>query len=402
MSDSVRVLHVVRRYAPLLGGTERYVKDLAEAQARSGSRVTVLTLDRDVTAASADRLAPDEVIGGVLVRRLSGTGGHRFAVTFRPDLAARAIAAADVVHLHDLRFLAGLVAATSAVRRRPLLFHTHGLIFHTQWGSRIKEVAMRAYFGPALQLSRAWVLASSDADRKRLLRSAPGLARRTVTVPNAIALDQLLTLDRRPRPGRVVTIGRVTRSKAIDALLRALAEVDVVNWSLAIVGPAEPDERRRLEDEAVRLRIRERVELVGPVSDPARNALLAEASVAAFPSTGEGFGLALLEAMAAGVPVLANDIPAHREVLGPYLEDRLVDFGDSGAVARALTTLMAPDPSDSFLRSVGERERVVAGDYDVGRLVAQIDELYRELGVADRARKRSRSIHQKKRGSSHR
>jgi glycosyltransferase involved in cell wall biosynthesis len=102
--------------------------------------------------------------------------------------------------------------------------------------------------------------------------------------------------------------------------------------------------------------------------------------VAAFPSRGEGFGLALLEAMAAGVPVVASAIPAHRELLGPGLEDRLIDFGRPDAAAAAIQALLVQSAAEQT--QLSDRLRARARDYDMPRLVAQIEALYRQLGVA--------------------
>ena len=57
-------------------------------------------------------------------------------------------------------------------------------------------------------------------------------------------------------------------------------------------------------------------ELLGPVDEPDLPSLVAAASVFAFPSTKEGFGLAAMEALAAGVPVIASDLPVLREIFG--------------------------------------------------------------------------------------
>jgi phosphatidylinositol alpha-mannosyltransferase len=107
--------------------------------------------------------------------------------------------------------------------------------------------------------------------------------------------------------------------------------------------------------------------------------LLESATLAAFPSKGEGFGIALLEAMAAGVPVLANRIPAHAELLDGDLADRLIAFADANEAASMIRQTLRANPDE--LDGLSDRLRARAADYDIARLMAQIDQIYHRLGV---------------------
>jgi glycosyltransferase involved in cell wall biosynthesis len=362
----------------MLGGTETYVRDLAGAQARAGRRVKVLTLDHDVTGVMSGRLPTRDRHDGVDIERLPGVGARRFAVTSRPWRLMREVARADVVHLHDIRFMTGLVCVTARVTRRRVLLHTHGLIFHTRWAAGFKRLLMRIYYGPLLRLTGAAIVASSQPDRDSLLELAPYLSRRLVLLENAIRLERFLELPHEPVRGRVLAFGRVSRTKGLDRLLRAMARVPG-EWELWIAGAEEADERERLVQIAAELGISDRVDLRGPYSDAEFGDLLAAADVAAFPSGGEGFGLALLEAMAASVPVVVNDIPAHRALVGDELEDTLVDFNSERAAAAEIARLLEmPEHARTALR---ELERCRAAEYDVARLLREIDALYESLNV---------------------
>src|SRR5271157_1664157 len=237
----IRVLHICRRYRPFTGGTEKYVYDLAAAQAAAGREVTILTLDRDVVGPTKG-LSHRETVDGLEVVRVPGRGSAQIAITYRPDRIWREIARHDVVHLHDLRFALASSIVGAVVGRRPRILHTHGLIFHSNPNSRLRRLAMRLYFGPLLRLGGVRVAASSEADRTLLLRGAPYLAGRTVTCPNAIPLAPLLALERRPIPGRVVSIGRIVPNKALADLVRAMARIGYVDWSLVLAGEPDRDE----------------------------------------------------------------------------------------------------------------------------------------------------------------
>jgi glycosyltransferase involved in cell wall biosynthesis len=238
---------------------------------------------------------------------------------------------------------------------------------------------MRLYFGPLLRLGHVWIAASSDADRTLLLGDAPYLASLTTTIPNAIPLERLLSLDRDPIPGRVVSIGRMAPNKALTDLVRALARVHDVEWSLLLAGERDPEELAHITAETDRLMVRDRVTFVFGFGDEELPRLLSSAALAAFPSKGEGFGIALLEAMAAGVPVLARRIPAHELLLGDDLADGLVDFSDPDAAADAISGLLTADRDE--LAGLSTRLRARAADFGIGRLQSQIEELYTRLRV---------------------
>jgi glycosyltransferase involved in cell wall biosynthesis len=291
-----------------------------------------------------------------------------------------------VVHFHDLRFALTTGVVGASLARRPALFHTHGLIFHSGSASKWKRLAIRFYFGPLLRLGRVQSVASSEADRALLLRDAPYLNARTTTCPNAIPLSPLSSIARNPVPGRVVSIGRIVVNKSLSNLIRALARIDDVDWSLVLAGQPDPAELSRIETEIDDLGVSERVTFVLDFAEDALRPLLASAALAAFPSKGEGFGISLLEAMAAGVPVVANRIPAHEALLGEDLADQLVDFENPDVASLAVRTVLGANEGE--LDALSERLRSRAADYDIGRLKKQIDELYEKLGVRSHARHR--------------
>ncbi len=357
--------------------------DLATAQAEAGYRVTVLTLDRDI-AGPTRGLPHRETEDGVEIVRVPGRGGPQIAVTYRPDRIWREVARHDVVHIHDLRFALATTVMGAVAARRPRILHTHGLIFHSGAGGRAKRLAMRLYFGPLLRLGGVQTVASSEADRALLLRDAGYLAGSSVVFPNAIPLASLMGLTRMPIPDRVVSIGRIVPNKTLTDLVRALDRLRDLEWSLVIAGEPNPEELARLQTLIDELGLSDRVTFVLGFEEGDLPAMLGSAALAAFPSRGEGFGIALLEAMAAGVPVLANRIPAHEWLLGETLAGQVIDFGDPDAAAASIRTLLGATPSE--LGELSVRLRARASDFDIGRLRSQIDELYVKLRIRPRGK----------------
>ena len=378
MARSLRIAHVVRRYAPMRGGTERYVHDLAVHQARAGHRVTVVTLDRDVIQAVPGRLPTRELTEGVSVIRLPGLGGARYAMTWRVDRFVRILSRADVIHLHDLRFGFGTGVVTGMALRTPVVVHSHGFIFHTPWAARFKRAVIRAVVGPLLRVSKATVVASSTPDAEKLVSLAAYLRPQVRVYENAVDLTRFRTVRRAPDPNSVIAFGRVAPSKGLDRLIRAVAAIEARDVSLTVAGASEGDERQRLEELASRLRVGHRVSFVGSYSDQDLQKLLGRASLAIFPSRGEGFGIAVLEAMAAGVPVLVSDIPAHAALIGTELQHRLVGFDDPRAAAKAIAVALN-DVAGSTRDARVARER--AERFSIPRLGNEIAALYGDLGL---------------------
>ena len=382
-----RILHIARRYAPLVGGMERYVLDVATDQARSGADVRVVTLRSDILGVHDGVLPADERRDGVRVIRLPGTGNQRFGLCFRPDRLAREIRQVDVVHLHDLRFMTGFVCVAARLLGRPLVYHTHGLLWHTSFASGLKQRLMRHYYGPLLRFGRANVVASSEHDRELLLADVPSLSSRTVTLPNAVDLVPYLAAERRPVPGRLLVIGRVADRKGIDRPRAGLGvrgpRAGGPGGPVGAGGPGGGGGRARLDGIIERHRLGDAVTFLGGYTDAEHLTLLEEAALAIFPSRAEGFGLALLEAMAAGVPLLASDIPPHRALLAGGLEDRLVDFDRPEAVADALAAALT---SPGTSASTADRSlRAAAAPYAIRRLTDDIGELYNRVGVPPRS-----------------
>jgi glycosyltransferase involved in cell wall biosynthesis len=105
--------------------------------------------------------------------------------------------------------------------------------------------------------------------------------------------------------------------KNVDTLVRAFAS-DSINFDLVLVGPATPGEQRHLQELIESLGCGHRIRHLGWVDDAELGRRYAAATAVAIPSLHEGFGLPVVEALQLGVPVVASDIPAFREVAGGH------------------------------------------------------------------------------------
>ena len=133
----------------------------------------------------------------------------------------------------------------------------------------------------------------------------------TVIIPNGIIPPSLRHKDFPHDEMRFLVVGRLTRLKGIDVAMNALAGLKGYEWRLDVLG--EGGERGKLETLSESLGISGRVKFHGDKDKPEVERYMAESSCLLFPSYSEGMGLVVLEALSAGLPVIASDLEALRE-----------------------------------------------------------------------------------------
>jgi alpha-1,3-mannosyltransferase len=289
-------------------------------QAAQGHRATLVTG------------AAGPASGGVVRLSMRGWGPARALVGLR-----EALVGADVVHVHGVDGLLAQAAATRPAGAR-LVVSTHGGFFHQAPDSAARAALLRL-LRPGLACADA-VWFSSEADAARF--GAAGVTGEVV--PNGV--DVASAPPHAPVPGRWVVPGRVDHHKGHLALLRALAgHAGALGgpWVLDVVGAvSDPALLRRLRAAVRALGLTDRVTFHGAVDRASWWRALATAELAWFPSTYEGFGVAVVEAMAAGAPVVVQPIAAHRLLVQPGrtgawldLQRPLPDFAERVREARA-------------------------------------------------------------------
>ncbi len=222
-------------------------------------------------------------------------------------------------------------------------------------------------------------------------------------VPNGIEFDRFGSSEVQPHErysdGRpcVLFVGRLEERKGFEYLLRAFPRVleAVPRARLLVVGAYDKDDKKKFVRYARRHGL-SGVRFIGWVPDEELARYYRCADVFCAPSLGfESFGIVLLEAMAAGVPIVASDIAGYRSVVTDGQEGCLVPPGDESALASALVELLS---SPERREAMGRAGHKTARRYDWGSVAGRIDEIYCRLVE----RRRTQATERAKEERSHR
>jgi glycosyltransferase-like protein len=184
----------------------------------------------------------------------------------------------------------------------------------------------------------------------------------------------------------ILAVGGIEPRKGSDTLVAAIATLRRAGRRpvLAIVGGHSFQDYRAYQERVLAslpglsLRLGDDVVLLGTVPDVELPGWYAAADVFAFPSTKEGWGLAVLEAMSAGLPVVASDLPVFREYLRPGRDALLVPAGDAPALAAALAAVLDQPRLAARLRTAA---LAVCQRFSWARCAAEHRDVYAALGV---------------------
>jgi phosphatidylinositol alpha-mannosyltransferase len=348
------------------GGVQNHVKDLAEALIGRGHHVSVLAPSEEPARVPA-YVVP---AGGAVPVPYNGSVAR---LAFGPKAAARTRrwmreGRFDVLHVHEpaapsLSLLALWAADCPVVAT-----------FHS---SNLRSRAMSAsasILRPSLEKITARIAVSEYA-RSTLVQHIGG---EPVVIPNGVYVDRFRDAavheDWRGDGPTIAFVGRIDEPrKGLPLLLEACPAVAAEHpgVTLLVVGGGDVDAARR----RVPKELADRLRFLGAVSDAEKASVLRSADLYVAPNTGgESFGIVLIEAMAAGTPVLASDIPAFRRVLGGGAYGTTFRTGDVGDLTAHTSTVLGDDARRQALRDAAS---ATVGRYDwssVAHLIVQVYE----------------------------
>ena len=331
------IVHVVENLDR--GGLERTVVDLIASQREAGHQCRVICLFK------LGLLARELLAAGVRVDAC----GKQSGLDLRALRRARALlrqSPGAVIHTHNAMAHYYAVVASLGLPVRCRINTRHGMGGRSHSGRQewLYRQSMRA---------TDYAVAVCEAARARFDEEGVSPRRGLLAVPNGIRLERFRAADAAARQALVAelgwpagsriigTVGRLQPVKDHALLLRAFAKVrtQVPEAVLAIVGDGPL--RETLETQVAQAGLAGAVKFLGDRHDVPR--LLTGMEVFTLSSTSEGYSIALLEACAAGLPIVATDVGGNREIVRDGVNGRLVPPADAAALATALISLLRED-----------------------------------------------------------
>ena len=388
----MRVLHVIPSAAPIDGGPNVAVRAMARGLARSGIEVTVAATNasgpNSLDVPVDTPLIDDGVVFCYFARSVPGSWKFSWPMTRWLWTNARAY---DVVHVHAL-FSYATIPGCRAAARAPVPYVLRPLGTLSGWSLNRRRWKKRPYYALLERSHLAMASAihvTSEAEAEDVARL--GYGDRARVIPLGVDAGERPVRRERAASGseplRLLFLSRLHEVKNVPLLLRALANATTAcrPVTLTVAGDGDPRYRGYLATVADQLGLHDRVAFVGHVAGETKERILAEADCFVLPSAHENFGMAVAEALAAGLPAIVTPNVAL---------SRAVQAAGAGVVTEATEAAIASAiewaaEHPAALLEMGDRawrlaRRELSWDTTCVRLAA----LYDELAVGQRRESR--------------
>ncbi len=384
----MNILQVTSSYLPVRGGMENVVASVSSELVRRGHEVTVLTTD----LYSDTQLVKEEVLDGVRVIRCKNAHfafGYGFSPEFRRELHG-VWSAFQVAHVHGYNRFASEYALYYLRNRLPTVFTAHGFI-HTGSAHPLKQLHERT-LGKVVRFADACT-ALSPEDRSYFIKQGV-TPEKIFDVPNGVDIKRFTSPAKpaeisalrhkwgvKPAERVVLFVGRVHQSKGLSFLVQAMTRLPRVR--LVIVGK-DAGYASTVARLAKEYGVFQRLVLAGSVSEDMLPAVFQSADVFAMPSEMEGFGLAIVEAMASGLPVVASDRGAIPSLVRNGSTGFVVPYGEVHALVEKIEYILS---HPSVAKKYGDAGRLRAlQDYSWDHVVDLLELIYRRVAIRSKGR----------------
>lgn len=312
------------------GGAEVYIRKLAKRWVKEGNKVTLFC--------GNDHLSPkNETVDGIEIIRRGGTYLVYVYAFFYYFLKLRG--RYDVI----IDCENGIPFFTPLYVREPvmlLIHHVHQEVFRICLKTPLKQIAalLEGRLMP-LVYRKNTVVTVSPSSQREISNIGIAKAKNIAIVYNGLSPESYCASEKTPYPS-FIFFGRLKKYKNIDIAIKAFSEVVKINKNARLTIAGTGEEMENLQKLAHSLNISHKVKFIGKVNESDKAALLARHWVMLQPSSLEGWGLTVMEANAAGTPVIASRAPGLQDSVIDGYTGVLVEPGNISALAENMRNLM--------------------------------------------------------------
>ncbi len=382
----MKIVHTTIRYPPAVGGVESYVADLCAGLHEHGHRVQVYTSDlaQHMRLLRLPPAVPRVVHGGVAVRRLSAVALPGIAgYPLLPGLPGRlATTRAEVIHGHCFQYCsADFAALAGRVRGIPFVLSPYYMPATTRkwrlYQQTVGRLTMQADVVAVISPFEQRIIESRGFRVRRFALLPPAVEAAAYQGPGDPAFLARYGFDAQQHQ-IVLFVGRICREKGVDLLITAAQTVllRAPDTRFLLVGPDWGD-RTAFETQVAEAGLTGKVVFTGNLPRTAVLTAYRSADLMAFPSRYETFGIVLIEAMAAGLPVVATRTAAIPDVVEHERTGLLSAPDDAAALAAHLLYLLRDAGRRALMGTTAAAH--VAAHYSRAQQVRRAEAIYRSV-----------------------
>jgi glycogen(starch) synthase len=379
----MKVMQVTPEFPPpLIGGGGYHVYNLSRELVKKGVEVTVFTFNSSKSSTIGKIV--ETQFGRVKIYRFPAFSVPRTIYAIAPTLIPSLLREEpDIIHAHGYQFFTSDAAAMmSRIKKKPLILTLHG------FPRGFSKASHKAYFNligkKTLKTTKKIIAVSNKVAQEFKAIQVP--EERIIVIPNGVNLEEFdhalngdnfrKRLNIKENEKLILSIGRLEEIKGFQYLIMALAKMqsEASPIKLVIAGP-EFNYGQQLRKLVTETRMEDRVIFYGPIDGGEKLDALAAADVAVVPSIYEGFSIFLLEAMAAGKPVIATKTGIAQELIQNGKNGFLVNPGDAEDLSEKILAIFNDNQLSS---SMGRESRNTAKAFDWGKIADRVLLMYNQ------------------------
>ncbi len=365
---SPTIVQVVSYYPPHLGGMENCAAHIAEGLVDKGYAVLVYTSDRGHVQSAVNNSKSQ-------VHYLKSIEFAHTPIIFSLFFRLLALPRHSLIHLHVAQaFSPEIVYLISKVRRIPYIAHVHMDVDPSGPYGFLLEFYKKLFLKWVLK-SAAKIICLSDANKKFIAAKYGLPLESIVVISNGVAETYFVgkKMSSQTIP-HILFVGRLVPQKNLALLIEAVAQMQTSVF-LDIVGEGEL--RKNIEALIQKHQLKN-IQLHGKKTGKELLELYQSADIFVLPSLKEGISLSMLEALAAGLPVIASDSPEIRPILGEC--GILIQDPTAKNYAKALDAVLSDEDT---MRKLGTLSIQKARSYSWENVLNSIEDVYKQVALSD-------------------